>query len=269
MRTALRYAALALIAALPLSAQAHKTWLLPSDTVLSSEKAVITVDAAVSNDLYYFNHVPLRLDALSVTAPDGSAISPQNPHTGRLRSVFDLELSTPGTYRIALANIGLFASWEQGGEPKRWRGRAEDFASQVPQQADKLQVTQAQNRIETFVTLGRPSRENIAPAPQGLSLEFVGHPNDLMVGDTAEFRLLLDGAPAAGVDVEMVNGGTRYRDAQQEIKLRTGENGAFAVTWPSAGMYWLEAESRGTASMEGKPVNSMSTYVAVLEVLPG
>ena len=34
-------------------------------------------------------------------------------------------------------------------------------------------------------------------------------------------------------------------------------------------MYWLEAESRGTTTMEGKTLNSMSTYVAVLEVLPG
>lgn len=268
MRTALRFAAFALITALPLSAQAHKAWLLPSDTVLSSQTAWVTVDAAVSNDLYYFNHVPLRLDALNVTAPDGSAISPQNPHTGRLRSVFDLELSTPGTYRIALANSGLFASWEQGGEPKRWRGRAEDFASQVPQQADKLQVTQAQNRVETFVTLGRPSRENIAPAPQGLSLEFVGHPNDLMVGDTAEFRLLLDGAPAAGVDVEMVNGGTRYRDAQQEIKLRTGENGAFEVTWPSAGMYWLEASVSDDKAAVAPATQRRASYVVTLEVLP-
>lgn len=268
MRTALRYAALALIAALPLSAQAHKTWLLPSDTVLSSETAWITVDAAVSNDLYYFNHVPLRLDALSVTAPDGSAVSPQNAHTGRLRSVFDLELTAPGTYRIALANSGLFASWEEDGEPKRWRGRAQDFASQVPQQADKLQVTQAQNRVETFVTLGRPSRESIAPAPQGLSLEFVGHPNDLMVGDTAEFRLLLDGAPAAGVDIEVVNGGTRYRDAQQEIKLRTGEDGAFEVTWPSAGMYWLEASVSDDKATVAPATQRRAGYVVTLEVLP-
>ncbi|SDD88258.1 DUF4198 domain-containing protein [Aquimonas voraii] len=267
MRTALRYVAFALISALPLSAQAHKAWLLPSDTVLSSEKAWITVDAAVSNDLFYFNHVPLRPDALSVTAPDGSAVSPQNTHTGQLRSVFDLELSTPGTYRIALASKGLFASWEEGGEPRRWRGRAEDFASQVPTAADKLQVTQAQNRVETFVTLGRPSRESIAPAAQGLSLEFVGHPNDLMVGDTAEFRLLLDGAPAADVAVEVVNGGTRYRDDQQAMTLRTDDNGAFAVTWPSAGMYWLQA-SASDAKAAAPATQRRASYVVTLEVLP-
>ena len=34
-------------------------------------------------------------------------------------------------------------------------------------------------------------------------------------------------------------------------------------------MYWLEAEAKGTASMEGKTLNSTSMYVAVLEVLPG
>lgn len=268
MRIALRYAALALIAALPLTAQAHKTWLLPSDTVLSSEKAWITVDAAVSNDLYYFNHVPLRLDALNVTAPDGSAVSPQNPHTGQLRSVFDLELATPGTYRIALASNGLFASWEEDGETKRWRGRAEDLAKSVPKEADKLQVTQAQSRIETFVTLGRPSRDSIAPAAQGLSLEFVGHPNDLVVGDTAKFRLLLDGAPAKGVDLEVVNGGTRYRDAQDEIKLSTDEGGAFEVTWPSAGMYWLEASVSDGKAAVAPATQRRASYVVTLEVLP-
>ena len=31
----------------------------------------ITVDGAVSNDLFYFNHVPLRLEAVVITAPDG------------------------------------------------------------------------------------------------------------------------------------------------------------------------------------------------------
>lgn len=268
MRTVLRYAALALVAALPLSAQAHKMWLLPSDTVLSSDKAWITVDAAVSNDLFYFNHVPLRLDALSVTAPDGSTLAPQNPHTGRLRSVFDLELSAAGTYRIAIANNGLFASWEEGGEPKRWRGRAEEFAKAVPAGADKLQVTHAQSRVETFVTLGRPSRDTLAPAEQGLSLEFAGHPNDLVAGDTAKFRLLLDGAPAKGVKVEVVNGGTRYRDAQDEISLSTDDNGAFEITWPSAGMYWLEAGVSDDKAAVPQASQRRAAYVATLEVLP-
>ena len=57
--------AAALAAALPFSALAHKAWLLPSQTVIAGNAPWITVDGAVSNDLFYFNHVPLRLAALS------------------------------------------------------------------------------------------------------------------------------------------------------------------------------------------------------------
>src|SRR2546427_570503 len=64
------------------AAQAHNLWLLPSTTVLSKAEW-ITVDAAVSNDLFFFNHVPLGLDNLVVSAPDGSAVAPQNAHRDR------------------------------------------------------------------------------------------------------------------------------------------------------------------------------------------
>src|SRR2546427_12711340 len=77
------------------AAQAHNLWLLPSTTVLSKAEW-ITVDAAVSNDLFFFNHVPLGLDNLVVSAPDGSAVAPQNAHRGKLRSVFDLDLQQSG-----------------------------------------------------------------------------------------------------------------------------------------------------------------------------
>ena len=84
---------LALAALLPLSAFAHKAWLQPSQTVIAGTDPWITVDAAVSNDLFYFNHVPLRLDNLTITAPDGSKVEPQNPATGKLRPDEDDEHS--------------------------------------------------------------------------------------------------------------------------------------------------------------------------------
>ena len=123
---------IALLAALPVTALAHKAWLLPSQTVLAGEAPWITVDAAVSNDLFYFNHVPLRLDNLTITAPDGSALKPENPATGKYRSVFDLQLTQPGTYKLSITNAGLFASWKEDGKPKRWRGNETSFATEVP-----------------------------------------------------------------------------------------------------------------------------------------
>ena len=70
MRT-LKLATFALAALLPVASNAHKAWLLPSVTVSTVDQWV-TIDAAVSNNLFYFDHNPLRMESLAITAPDGS-----------------------------------------------------------------------------------------------------------------------------------------------------------------------------------------------------
>lgn len=258
----------AVLAALPFSALAHKAWLLPSQTVLAGDKPWITVDAAVSNDLFYFNHVPLRLDGLVITAPDGSSLQPQNPATGKYRSVFDLQLDKEGTYRLAVVNRGLFASWKEDGKPKRWRGDEARFATEVPKNAQELQVSQSLGRVETFVTHGAPNDSALKTSGSGIELVPVTHPNDLFAGESARFRMLLDGKPASGLEIEIVRGGTRYRDAQEEIKLQTDAKGEFAVTWPQPGMYWLETSSEDGKTTLPQAKQRRLSYVATLEVLP-
>ncbi|MBN6149489.1 DUF4198 domain-containing protein [Xanthomonas sp. AmX2] len=260
--------AVAIAAALPFSALAHKLWLLPSQTVVAGTQPWITVDAAVSNDLFYFNHVPLRLDNLAITAPDGSAVQAQNPATGKFRSVFDVELKQAGTYRLALVNNGLFANWTENGQRKRWRGNAAGFASEVPKNAQGLEVTQSLGRVETFVTNGAPNQTALTPSGQGLELVPVTHPNDLFAGEKASFKLQIDGKPAAGLAVEIVRGGTRYRNGQDEIKLTTDAQGGFSVTWPEAGMYWLETASEDAKTSLPQAKQRRLSYVATLEVLP-
>lgn len=259
---------LALIAALPFSAFAHKIWLQPSQTVIAGNNPWITVDAAVSNDLFYFNHVPLRLDNLVITAPDGTPVKPQNPATGKYRSVFDVELTQTGTYRLAIVNNGLFGSWEVDGKPKRWRGTAATFATEVPKDAKNLKVSQTAGRIETFVTNGTPNDTALKPSGQGLELVPVTHPNDLFAGEKATFRMLKDGKPASGLELGITRGGTRYRNAQNEIKVTTDAKGEFSVTWPEAGMYWLETSSEDDKTSLPQAKQRRLSYVATLEVLP-
>jgi uncharacterized GH25 family protein len=255
----------ALLVATPLPALAHKAFLVPSATVLPPQ-SWITVDAAVSNDLFYFNHNPMRTESLAVTAPDGSAVAPQGASTGKYRSTFDVELAKDGTYRIAVASAGLFASWEENGEPKRWRGTPETFAAEVPKDAAKLQVTQNAMRVETFATAGTPTP--LKTTGQGLELAPVTHPNDLFAGEAATFALLIDGRPAANVDVTVIPGGTRYRDAQDEIKATTGADGKFSVTWPAPGLYWLNAQITDDKNLTPPATQRRASYTATLEVLP-
>lgn len=260
--------AAAMAAALPFSALAHKAWLQPSQTVIAGTNPWITVDAAVSNDLFYFNHVPLRLDSLVITAPDGSTVQPQNAATGKFRSVFDVELTQQGTYRLATVNNGLSATWEEDGKPKRWRGTPATFATEVPKNAKNLQVSQSVGRVETFVTNGTPNDTALKPTNQGIEMIALAHPNDLVAGEAARFRVLVDGKPAAGLEFEITRGGTRYRNAQEEIKVSTDAKGEFAVTWPQAGMYWLETGTEDSKTSIKEARKRRLSYVATLEVLP-
>jgi len=271
--------AAALLAALPFTASAHKVWLQPSQTVLSGDDPWITVDAAVSNDLFYFNHFPLNTDNIRITAPDGLQGQLHNPATGKYRSVFDVQLDQPGTWRIAHVNDGLFATWKEGDDGKvlkRWRGNAETLASEILPMFNNpdlkvmdLQVTQTLSRVETFVTNAKPNETALQPSNHGIELLILdGHPNDLFAGETARFRLLLDGQPRAGLEIEIVRGGTRYRNAQEEIKLTSDAHGEFSVTWPQAGMYWLETSTEDDKVTVSQASKRRLSYVATLEVLP-
>ena len=258
----------ALVAAVPLVAHAHKPFLVPSETVLSA-RGWITVDAAVSNDLFYFNHQPLRIENnLRIIGPDGGAVEAANLNTGKFRTTFDVNLTASGTYKLAMVNNSLQATYEaDNGERKRWRGTAATFAGEVPANAQNLQVSQTQTRIETFVTSGKPNDTAFKATGTGLELVPVTHPNDLVAGEPATFRFVLDGKPAAGIKVMVVPGGTRYRNKQSEQHVVSGNDGQVSLTWSDPGMYWLEARVEDDKAM--KPATTRrASYIATLEVLP-
>ena len=259
---------LALVLAFPLIAQAHKMWLLPSQTTFSGSNSLVTVDAAVSNDLFYFNHHAMSLDNLSITGPDGASVEPENKASGRYRSVFDVPLSQEGTYQIAVRNGGMFASWEENGERQRFRGSAEDFAKKVPSEAKNLTVSESLGRVETFVTNGAPTTKALEPSDKGIDLVAITHPNDLYSGDEGRFRLVVDGKPASGLTVSIVRGGTRYRDSQDEITATTDEKGEFSVKFVEPGMYWLETSTTDDKTSTPLAKQRRLSYTATLEVLP-
>ncbi|RZL95977.1 MAG: DUF4198 domain-containing protein [Variovorax sp.] len=257
--------ALALTAALG-TAHAHNAWLLPSTTVLSKGD-VITVDAAVSNDLFVANHNALRIDGLQITAPDGSMLKAENEAKLKQRTVFDVNVAQPGTYRIAVLNGGAFASWkDKAGQQKRARGTPETIAKEVPADATDVVITQSAGRIETFVTVGKPSL--LKPIGQGLELIATGSPTDLVKGEKSTFMLNLDGQPAKDLEVTVTAGNTQYRDKLDELRIKTDGKGQFSVTWPAAGMYWLDVSTKDTKTTVPQAKERRLSYAATLEVMP-
>ncbi|MGE4323482.1 MAG: DUF4198 domain-containing protein [Sphingobium sp.] len=270
------------------TAQAHRQWFLPSSTVLSGDESWVTVDAAVSNDLFYFDHVAMRTDAIRVTRPDGTEGKIENAATGKYRSTFDVHLTQPGSYRIGTVFSGVMGSYMLNGKRERLpRGATkETLAGLLPAGATDIQTAEMASRNEFFVTLGAPTTTIFKPVGVGIELVPVTHPNDLVAGEAATFQFLLDGKPAPDLKITVIPGGNRYRDALGQMDLTTDKDGKVAVTWPSAGMYWLNAtlgggreggaggpggaaqkDANAAAAAPAGPGPRRASYVATLEVM--
>jgi uncharacterized GH25 family protein len=260
------------LASVSVTAEAHRAWLLPYETVKAGESGWVTFDLASSNDIFQIDHGAGRPEGLTVLNPEGKMEEAQNIFTGKMRTSFDVNVTQQGTYKIFLASGGLNARWEDAeGKRASWPARGEkanpaDFATAVPKDAKNLQVTQGSRRIETFVSLGKPSLQALAPTNQGLELVPITHPNDLAVSEPAEFKFLIDGKPAVGAKVTVIAGGTRYRNAAEEMELETDKNGIVKIQWKAMGVYWLGASYKDEKAQ--KPATSRSgSYSATFEVL--
>jgi len=270
-----RLIAAAALVSVPAALSAHRRWMLPSRTVFSDTSSWVTVDAAVSNDLFFFDHQPLRLDGVKVWQPDGSEGVLQNGATGRYRSVFDVRLDKPGTWKIGTQMNAVMGSFKVDGVEKRLgrRGPPQPGApapltvADIPANATDVKLAETSTRNEIFVTAGAPTTTVFRPTGKGLEFAPVTHPDELVAGETATFRFLVDGKPAPGLKVTIIPGGKRYRNDEGARELSTGADGVLSVTWPAAGMYWLNATLTDAKATTPRATERRMSYVTTLEVL--
>jgi len=261
------------IAALPLAAQAHRTWLMPSSGQVDGKTPYVSVEGAASDDLFQADSFPLKLDGLTVTGPDGRLVAPENLYSGKFKSAFDLKLPADGTYRIAVAGDTVMGRYTLNGETRRVRGPAADLAALVPAGATDVALSHLVSRVETYVSANKPSDSVLAPTGQGLEIVPLSNPSTYAAGARTSFRALLDGKPLAGLPVEIIPGGVRYRGALKDIDVTTAADGTFSVTWAMGQMYWIGASypPRPAEGGEGKGGDMPArrwTWAGTFEVMP-
>ena len=253
----------------PAAATAHNPWLKPSNTTVSGKEGWVTVDAAASTDVFIADHQPLPFEMMKVVQPDGSAGQVENGMRGRYRSTFDVHLTQPGTYRIGSEMNGVFGSYKLDGQQQRLpRGLAADKLKEaIPANATDVRIMENMGKNVIYVTLGAPTDTVLKPSGKGLDFVPVTHPDDLVAGEPATFGFTIDGKPAAGIEVKMIPDGRRYRNEQKEETFTTDAKGQVTITWPAAGLYWVQAStSDKNSSIPGATDRRMS-FTATLEVL--
>lgn len=269
----IKHGVLALVlAAAAGGASAHRPWMVPTSTLVEKDDAWVTIDGAVSDGLFDVDHVPLRMNGLTVTAPDGKTAPAPESVMGKMRSSVDIRLPQDGTYRIALVSNNVMGSYKLGNETKRFRGSEADFAKQVPAGASEVRKTITNQRIETFVSARKTSEGALKPTNVGLEMVPLTHPNDLRAGETMRVRFLLDGKPLPNLGFSMVPGGVRYRGTVGEIRHTTDARGEASFTLPAPNMYWVNAVYPPAPAKGAPPPDAPETrryaYTASLEILP-
>ena len=262
--------ALGLLVLLP-QAQAHRQWLLPSSTHIDAKEAWVTIDGAVSENLFDFDTNALALDNLEIIAPDGSQIKAESISKTKFRGSADIKLVQKGTYKISQNSQNIMATYRLNGEEKRWRGTEEKMAQDIPAQATDIKVSRSYNRLQTYVTNDNSTNTVLKAVGTGLELLPLSNPTELFAQETTRFKVLLDGQPLADSKVSVIAGGVRYRGVLNEITAISDKEGIISITWPFAGMYWLKAAYPQLPEMvDGKrppmPAKRFS-YAATLEVL--
>ena len=273
----------AALLALPAAASAHRQWLVPSATVFSGTTSYVTVDAASSNDLFFADHRASSLDAIKVWAPDGTPGSIENGASGNVRSTFDVKLDKPGTWKIGSQNQSVMGTFKLDGEERRVGGRPGGMGpggqpgagaprppvsvADIPAEATDVKLTEVIGRNEIYITADQPSTTVFKPTGKGIEFEPVTHPDELVVGEKARFRFLVDGKPAAGLKVTVVPGGKRYRNDDGARDFTTGVDGVAGIDWPAAGLYWINASLTDDKPSEPKATQRRLSYTTTVEVL--
>ncbi len=295
LKSATRFLVSAAMLTAPLGgAFAHRQWMLPSTTIVSGTDSWVTVDLAASNDLFYADHQPGRVESIKVWQPDGSEGAIQNAARGRYRSVFDVKLDKPGTWKIGNENSGIAGTFKVDGVEWRLGGRrgpppapgaagappspanlpggrtpppSVETVAEIPANAADVKLTETISRNEIFVTVGEPTTTVLKPTGRGLEFDPVTHPDELVAGEPAKFRFLVDGKPAAGVKLTVVMGGKRYRNAEGAVDYTTGADGVATINWPEAGMYWFNATFSDAKSTTPRVTQRRLSYIATVEVM--
>jgi hypothetical protein len=260
----------ALLAGVACAAQAHRPWMLPTSTFIETDReAWVTIDGAVSEGLFDVDHMPLRMDGLTVTGPDGATTPAPAATVGKFRSSVDLRLPKNGTYRITLAAVNVMGSYKVNGEMKRFRASEQTASKEVPAGATDVKTTTMVQRQDTFVTLNKPNAVALKPLGTGLELVPVTHPNELRAGEKATFRFQLDGKPLPNFAFSMTPGGVKYRGTANELRLTTDAKGEATFTLPAPNMYWLSAAYPAAApGTDGPAPAKRYSYSATFEILP-
>ena len=179
---------------------------------------------------------------LWIIHPEGWRMGrPSSIFVGQTRTVGEIELTEPGTYRIETDHPAQFVTEFEVDGKKKWIGKSKDHlpGKKILQSAHRWSQT------TTFVTVKKYTKRVLAATGAFLEIVPVTHPNRILVGKPFLVRVLSRGQLVPGQQVQAYS----ETDSGYDTTLATVTNaeGECELIFPSPGMYLLTVRLRQDA----------------------
>ncbi|CAM2746563.1 DUF4198 domain-containing protein [Vibrio ordalii] len=252
------------------SLQAHPRWLLPSEfTISAKEGDWVTTDATASHGTFVFDK-PLSVDSGYVLTPSGKRERFAFSAKHKRKSTFDFFFYEQGTHKIALVGTPFYmTNYTVGARNTARRIAANSVERQalLPEGAQNVKTVLMFNRTEAYITVNEPSAQVFALENQLLELVPVTHPADMVEGEEIVLQFFFNGQAQAGVEAEIRQDGTLYRNQQQALIIHSDNEGKIRFTPEQAGRYLLIAGFSGALSDNALADEARSSIHLTFEVV--
>lgn len=253
----------ALIVPLILSAvcSAHQKWLWPNFFVAEKGPVWLSFDATWS-DRPFVAESGVGAKPLWVVHPDGRRETPPDVYVGKSKSVAEVQLSQPGTYR--LESVDPLAYWtqvDQNGKTKWLPKSKNEVQGQAITRSDLYWA-----KATAYVTLGKATAVPPADDSEPLDLRPTQHPNRLALGDTLELSAVSYGKPLANAKINVFGPEASGHDPTSVVTADKNGNATFELTSAGKFLFVQQLEEKRTNDPK-TDLHSFNIYLT-LDIAP-
>ena len=241
---------------------AHQQWLAPNSFMQSGDSAWFSFDHTFGDKRFQSDSGPGSYYSWWIVGPDGFKRNVPHLFLGRTRTVGEVELTDPGTYRFeAVEDLMPFTQLKVDGEDKWQPGTRDDFSG--------YEVVRSRvyfYKAVSYVTLESMSNSALDTTGDPLEIVFEDHPNDLYEGKAFQVRVLTFGETLTGQELRIFSENTEGHDASEACS--TDATGSCQFEMQAPGRYLLVTNTKGDHS-EGAETDGFSHgYTVMIELKP-
>ncbi len=243
------------------SIQAHTPYLLPNSFSTSSAEKLTAISSFTEE--FFVPDFKVESDDFHLLLPDGSRVNYSNVTIVDQLTVLETGLDVDGTYLLSTGNrLGRKFKMKRVDGAWDYLRRNHDGETEEAPEGVETADFQSQTVAVAYVTKGAPTAEVLSAAGVGLELVPVTHPSEVYFEESFELKLLFNGEPLSGHELNVFREGGSYEEPKYKRLVSSDEKGIVSVSFDQPGVCLIMTRHQGRAP-EGSEAPYRSYTIAL------